>query len=301
MSCDSIIRDLPLYLYGELAGEAEERLEEHCSGCTACGTELRRQKKLGSFLDRSRADVHPALLAECRAEFARRMASSGEIVRPQHFWARWHDWWHALLHTSIRMSVPVGAMALVAMGYFGARLTPGNASGLEGVVSSVRSVEPDQSGSVRISLDETRRKIVSGRLDDPGIQRMLLTAVRDEANPGVRVESMALLRNQAGSTIVRQALLEAVAHDPNPGVRLKALDGLNTFAADPAVRRTLSRVLLDDSNPGVRIRVIDLLVAHHDEDMVGVLQNLVRKEDNSYVRARCENALQDLNASVGTF
>jgi hypothetical protein len=33
----------------------------------------------------------------------------------------------------------------------------------------------------------------------------------------------------------------------------------------------------------------------------GVLQEVVQKENNSYVRLRCQRALEDMNASVGTF
>jgi HEAT repeat protein len=67
------------------------------------------------------------------------------------------------------------------------------------------------------------------------------------------------------------------------------------------VRRTLAQVLLKDQNAGVRIQVIDLLIARQDPATIGVLQTLIGKEDNGYVRMRCQNALRDMNASVGTF
>jgi hypothetical protein len=51
----------------------------------------------------------------------------------------------------------------------------------------------------------------------------------------------------------------------------------------------------------VRIGAVDALTAHADDNMVGVLQSVVQKEGNGYVRSRCEKALKDLNASVGTF
>jgi hypothetical protein len=100
---------------------------------------------------------------------------------------------------------------------------------------------------------------------------------------------------------VRDALLNVVARDSNAGVRLKALDGLKPLAGDPQVRKTLAQVLLADDNPAVRMQVVDLLVLHRDDSMVGVLQNLVQKEDNNYVRLKCEKALKDMNASIGTF
>jgi HEAT repeat protein len=63
----------------------------------------------------------------------------------------------------------------------------------------------------------------------------------------------------------------------------------------------LAQVLLKDENPGVRIQAIDLLVKHQDATTVGVLQSLVNREENSYIRMKCQNALQAMNASVGTY
>jgi HEAT repeat protein len=138
-------------------------------------------------------------------------------------------------------------------------------------------------------------------MEDGNIRQLLLAAARDENDPGLRVESVGILKDHAASTEVRAALLNAVAHDANPGVRIKALEGLKSFAADAEVRKTLAQLLLKDENPGLRIQAIDMLTSNHDESMVGVLQNVVGKEDNSYVRWRCEKALKEMNASVGTF
>jgi len=49
------------------------------------------------------------------------------------------------------------------------------------------------------------------------------------------------------------------------------------------------------------MQVVDLLVAHRDDSTVGVLQNLVQREDNNYVRLKCEKALKEMNTSIGTF
>jgi HEAT repeat protein len=86
-------------------------------------------------------------------------------------------------------------------------------------------------------------------------------------------------------------------------VRLKALDGLKQFAEDPDTRSALTQVLLKDENPGVRTQVIDLLVQknsdqRHADAMVGVLQELMEKEDNGYIRMRCQKVLQEMNASA---
>jgi hypothetical protein len=197
----------------------------------------------------------------------------------------------------------------VGLGFFAARISGGGLPGSNSsnpatsadVFATVRSVQPDSAGGVQIAFDETRRRVISGRMEDQAIQKWLLAAVHEE-NPAVRVESMGLLMSRAGSAAeVRDALLNSVEHDSNAGVRIKALEGLKPLAGDPAVRKTLAQVLLSDENAAVRMQVVDLLVAHRDDTVVGVLQGLVQREDNTSVRLKLEKALKDMNASVGTF
>jgi len=311
MNCEAVTKAIPLYYYGELAADIEEGVEEHLHSCDGCRAELDRQKSLAKALNQRELEPPPNLLTECRHELIR--AVYREPVPAVHHrasdpWGLFREAFHSLWHPGIRFTRPAGAVALLALGFFAARFVnygpgglnaPGNAT--EAMVSSIRSVQPDSTGRVQISLDETHRRVISGRLDDQNIQRLLLAAAREPDNPGVRVESVELLKDHSASAEVRSALLEAVTRDTNPGVRLKALEGLKSFSGDPEVRKTLAQVLLKDGNPAVRMQVIDLLIAHKDDATVSVLQTLVGKEDNSYVRMRCQNALRDMNASVGTF
>src|SRR5206468_1032160 len=117
----------------------------------------------------------------------------------------------------VRLRQPVGAMALIAVGFLAARISGGGFSvgplNTADVFSTVRSIQPDTTGGVQISFDETRRRVVSGRMEDQAIQKLLLAAVQEE-NPAVRVESMGLLMSRAGSAgEVRDALLNSLAND----------------------------------------------------------------------------------------
>ena len=80
----------------------------------------------------------------------------------------------------------------------------------------MRSVQPDNGGRVQIAFDETRRRVVEGRMGDPAIQRLLLAAAHEE-NSAVRVESVDVLKNRADSSEVRDALL-----NPWPTIRTPA-------------------------------------------------------------------------------
>jgi HEAT repeats/Putative zinc-finger len=315
MSCEDIARDIPLYCYGETDADAEERIESHVAFCAACRTELERHRAFLELLDARQdlrgADAAASLLVSCRNELREALGRGPEPARGSWLFGsrlrgNWMEALRDLAHLHIPFRVPVGAMALVALGFFGARFTPekfgGARAGLaDPMFSSVRSVEPDASGKIQISVDEVQRHVVSGRLQDPRIQELLLSAVREESNPGVRVESIGMLKDSADSEQVRQTLLYALKHDPIAGVRLKALEGLKAYAGNAEVRATLLTVLQKDENPGVRVQAIDLLTTHHDDSMVGVLQGVVQKEDNNYVRARCTRLLEEMKASVGTY
>jgi len=312
MNCESVTKLIPLYFYGELPPEEEDRLEQHLDTCAACARQAESQRALSAALDRREVQPSAALLAECRHDLMRAVyRQEASAPRTAGFTPRWtfvSQW----LPSLGPWRMPLGASALLALGFVTARLTAPGAGGplnlaslTPDVISSVRSVQPapegSQSGEVRIVLDETRQRVVSGKLNDSNIQRLMLAAAHDENNPGVRWESVDLLKSHSDSSPVRELLLNRVAEDPNPGVRLKALDGLKTYTGDPEVRKVLAQVLVHDDNPGVRIAAVDALTAHAGDDMVGFLQGVVEKEDNTYVRRRCVKALQDMNASVGTF
>lgn len=303
MNCDSVSKLIPLYYYGELTPEEEDHLEEHLPGCPACAREMERQRTLAAALDRRQAEVPPLLLEDCRADLMAAI-QGGAPRAAKGPWKLFLEAMGATMAGFDRFRRPLGALALIAVGFFAARFTGSNpapaSSPSDQVFSTVRSVQPDNSGRVQIALDETRRRVVSGRMEDRNIQALLLAAAHED-NPAVRVESVGLLKDRPGSSEVRDALLNALAHDSNPGVRLKALEGLKPLAGDAEVRKTLARVLLADDNAAVRINVVDLLVAHRDDSMVGVLQDLVQKEDNNSVRLKVAKALKDMNASIGTF
>lgn len=307
MNCDTARQDLVLFLYGELTFEQEELLEQHLDSCAECRAERARLEHMGSLLDSSEPALPPGLLARCRRD----LSASIEQERQGHspmaafraFWSRW------VVSPPMWMR-PVGALAMLAVGFFGARFVPTHSPALAQmgvpqdpppVISKVRLVNPDETGQVRVQYDEVRQRELRGHLDDDRIRRLLLAAAADPADPGLRVDSIDILKNQTSDNEVRRALLNALRTDTNSGVRLKALDALRPYARDTETRQVLAQVLLTDDNPGVRTQAIDLLVQSKEPEVAGVLQQLLRQEENSYVRSRSQKALNDMKASVGTF
>jgi hypothetical protein len=303
MKCAEIVDQFTLYSYGEATPEMEEQIEAHLAACAACAAEFAKHRSFMDLLDQREESSEAALLSECRVDFRRQLA---EESHPAHGWSGWLESLRNFSSFHIPFRVPVGALALVAVGFMAAHYTPQRFGGVQAglgqpMFSTVKSIQPDSSGQVQIAVDEVQRRVVSGGLDDPHIQRLLLDAVHEESNPGVRVESIGMLQGKGDSVEVRQALIDSVSHDPDAGVRLKAIEGLKEYAGDPAVRKALENVLLRDDNAGVRVQAIDLLTAHHDDSLVGVLQDVVQKEDDGYIRVRARDLLTAMKASVGTY
>jgi hypothetical protein len=316
-SCADTRMLFALLLYGELSFDEEERVDAHLDGCADCRAALEREKSLHAAFDGVAVEPAASLLRECRTELgaALHLEQASRLEQaPQPARAGWWGQFANLL-AGAPLLRPAGALALVALGFFGARLTPLLNPGLseslltgtsQAGIARVSDVETQTDGSVRIVVDETRQKTISGNLDDQRIRTLLLEAVRDPSNPGLRADSVALLSHRAQSAEIRGVLVYLIGHDQNDGVRLKAMEGLKAFAADPEVRGALSRALLNDTNPGVRTQAIDMLIPEPDDHsfpnidraMIGTLQELMLRENNPSVRQRGQRVLEAINASA---
>lgn len=312
MNCDSVSKLIPLYFYGEVSPEEEDQVDQHVHECTACAAQLEQQRAMAAAFDRRQAAVPPALLEECRDDLMAAIAGGApRVVKPAKGpWTLFLDAMSETLAGFGRMRQPVGALLLVAVGFLAAHFTgasgvslPGFNASEAGVLSGthipvVRDVKAEGDGTVRIQYDQ--RKEITGRLEDRDIQDLILAGSR-ENDPAVRVESVGLLKGRVDSPQVLDSLLKSLTGDPNDGVRLKALDAIRPMAGDPRVTKALSQVLLTDTNPAVRMQAIDMMVARRDDSVVGVLQNLMQREENTGVRSKASKILKDWNASIGSF
>jgi anti-sigma factor RsiW len=306
MTCDAVGKLIPLYFYGELPSEEEDRVEAHLHQCADCTRELDRLSALGEVLSRRQAELPALLLEDCRADLRAAVQGGAPLLKPQTKgpWKLFLEAVASSMPSLSRLRIPAGALAMLAIGFVAARYTGAGRTWWrtadESAFVTVRSVEADPtSHGVKIAFDETYPRKVSGPANSLEIQK-LLSAAFHQNNSEARVESVALLNPQM-DTEVRDALLGDLAIDTNVGVRLRILDKLTPLASDPEVRKKLAAVLQTDDNAAVRMKIVDLLMTQRDESLVGVMQSQVQREDNSGVRQKLEKALKDMNASQGIF
>jgi len=305
-TCEKVRMQLSMLLYGELSFDEEEAVDAHLEGCAECRAALEREHQVHAAFDQAEIEPPASVLWEARQNLQERIAA-------EHAPLRRTSWWDVFLDSA--WLKPIGGLALLTVGFLGARLAPDLGLGVMGMdlvdpgAQRVRSVEPGPNGGIQIVLDETRRRVISGGLDDQNIRVLLLSAAKDPSDPGLRYETVGILNDRAQASEVRDTLIYALEHDENAGVRLKAMDGLKPFVRQPEVRKALAGVLLSDGNPGMRTQAIDLLTLgvgesssrNLDRDIIGTLQELMNSEDNAYVRQRGERVLQMVNASRETY
>jgi hypothetical protein len=306
MNCKDFNENLALYLYEELPSEQRAAYESHVNACGSCRAALDRARRLAYLLrQRPAAEPSPELLVQCR------QALDEALEREELGWhgliARWLGGVHP-----VPASRSIPALALLILGFglgwtlrsrpVGVPLGPqgissaSSAGDLENVrIKDITRVAPDpETGDVHITFDAERRMTLEGSLDDPRIEQLLVNAVRNYRNPGIRRDTLDALRPHRDSPNIRQALLYAMRHDPNAGIRLEALKDVQAMEWSPEVRQAFLETLKRDTNPGVRVAAINALTQHADREALPVLQEVATTDANRYIRIKCATAVQEL-------
>lgn len=310
MTCQQVQTNLSLFLYGDLDFATEEGLEEHLADCSACQLALQREKSWHASLNGEHADVPFELLSECRRDLKAAtysIAANHRSLNPEPWLRRFAAFFGV---TTNRWSERLALASLcLFLGFATAHWTsrysifnPLNISGSATEASllgnvQLRDVRPLGDGKVRLSLDQIRQGEMIGSLQDDQVRRLLLGAVRNSADAGLRVDSVEMLIGQSGDD-VRSALVHSVMHDPNAAVRLKAIEGLRGFRNDEQTHSALVSVLQNDDNSGVRSEAIEVLVPSGSgvrlpSDVAGAFEQIIRtQQEEDYIRIRCLEILQ---------
>jgi len=99
---------------------------------------------------------------------------------------------------------------------------------------------------------------------------------------------------EADGTGIRAALLTSLRTDKNPGVRLKVLEGLQPYVSqDEHVRDAVAQALLNDASPMVRTKAIAMLEpVQSDTSVRQVLRTVSTTDNNPYIRTVSTQALE---------
>lgn len=171
-------------------------------------------------------------------------------------------------------------------------------------ISNVRFVDSDLSdGMLEIGFEAVRPVQIRGTVDDPGIQRVLTFTVLNEQNPGVRlraVNAVSASEDLHSEQEIKDALVTALKTDANAGVRGEAFNALSRYPFDEEIRDAMIHTLVFDENPALRINAINRLQeqvpASYDENLERVLRASMVSDENAYIRTKARTVLSNLSA-----
>ena len=176
-------------------------------------------------------------------------------------------------------------------------------------ISNIRFPNPFLQGEeIDISFDIVRPINIKGNFSDPGVQKLLATAMLTSDNAGVKLKTISTLNRQMPlkervllDPAVKEALLSTLKVDLNPGVRKEALEVLSKYPFDPDIRNALLFVLENDRNAGIRINAINALAQYKTEGIMldDNLKRSVRKsiddEKNEFIKLRAAKIILEDN------
>ena len=321
MDKNELSERLLLSLYGELDEQQEAELTEALRDDPGLIAEYRELVRVHLLAGQAGMEITEELAAEARSRLgimlseesrASQVKAETEVIPISGFSRRISGWLDPASYSTWAKCAAGLAAGLVAGFFFfsssGAPAfdsIPDLASLDEGTsISNVRFVplEGDEK-SVELSFSATRKYSFTDSIDSPEVQRMLAYSLIRESNPGVRIQTVGVLKENAEKSRqeIRNALLTAVVTDENPVVRGEALAALRKYPADKQVQSTLINVLRFDKNSKMRMEAIAMLSDSVTQgnpvslENIDALEKQEKVEDNLYMKNQLNNILEQVN------
>jgi HEAT repeats len=175
-------------------------------------------------------------------------------------------------------------------------------------ISNVQITKPASNDSLaEVHFDAIKQVKFKAKLSDPIVQKLLLSSLMNDPNPGDRIRSVNSIsiqeknNNFKSDPKIEQVLITALTHDKNPAVRREALNVLIKYPYDLEIRDALLIVLSRDRNSGMRVAAInafaDLKQSGEtlDEETKNVLNTKKKTDNNDFIKIRAASILQEVN------
>ena len=175
-------------------------------------------------------------------------------------------------------------------------------------ISNVQITKPtSEDGIAEVNFDATKKVKFEAKLSDPIVQKLLVSSLLNDPNPGDRIRSVNSIalqiknNNFKSDPKVKQVLISALTKDKNPVVRREALNVLTKYPYDVEIRDALLFVLSRDKNSGMRVAAINALSDLKqtgetlDDETKNVLNRKIKADNNDFIKIRAASILQEIN------
>jgi HEAT repeats len=294
-----------LLAYEELDAERKRLTEEHIKDCASCREDWDQLKRLHRVMDDHAVQIpNERLLNKARQEL--RAALRYERNRPTAS-SRVRDMFSRFV-PNFRVGMSFAAMLAIGL-FAGYLFAPAKRILIQGPapeiattdISNIRFVDADPNdGQIEFAYDAVRPMRVKGNVNDKEIQQLLTYALEREQNPGVRLRAVNTIganKKVSADPEIKRALITALKSDGNDGVRKEAMAVLETYPFDSDIQSAFVYVLQRDANAALRIDAIKSLEEKkiQNQEVITVLREKSESDDNSYIRRRAKDFLQEVS------
>jgi hypothetical protein len=306
--CTHNREDLVLHYYNETdlsdSAEVTARLEV----CPACKEYYASLGNMELFVPRAPSlEPDDAVMSAIRAATTSRLreVTSGTHAKTRSATQR------VQLTIFKRLSVAASVLMLV---FIGGRLTSGSGDfyqgeGEENALASISDVRYDEAtGLINVHYRTEGQRVVSGMVGDLEIQTMLGMALSEDGNPAARLRATKLLAQVDMGSIEPNAefvmaLERILQDDQNVGMQLHAVKALQKVHGTRELPESLSLTLMDmletSPNSALRIDILELLTQSEvaRQELATIFER-ASTDENSFIRNRAKNGLNDMDQSV---
>ncbi len=305
-----IAKLIPLFFYEELSDTEKRDVQAHVQICEMCRRQFEETQALHQMLDRkiSKQPSEEALV-QARAQLRDRLRQENFVRVRDPWWQRFSDfissakpaWQIAGVAAALMLGFAVGRLAGtlhdtrhdISKKIARAETSENSSS----FINNIDLIEYDpQSGNVTIKYKSINDILVRGKVDDAPVRNLLAYAIRTEGNPGRRLTAVRAVGGHSFSDLeIESALMYALENDAVDGVRLRAAQSLRTLPINDKIEKAFIRVLMKDPNPSIRIEAMEALSQVKEaEDVLPVLQDAAKDDENEFIRLRTSGALERL-------
>jgi Putative zinc-finger len=307
------------YFFGEINNREKIELEEHLKNCDLCRSEFNSAKILkDALLNDKLPEPDEKLLRQARNELRTNIRT--ERTRSG-FLEKINNLFSSSIFFTPRLAA--GAVTILLIGVFAGYLLFNSAGTLhyslenpqmqnknpqtllsgDTRISNIHFINKNAAdGTVDFTFDAVKPMHISGKINDPGIQNVLLYSMLNEDNPGTRLNTINLINSnekQQPDDEIKNALLSVVKFDNNQGVRLEAMKLLKKFDYDGQLKKTMLYVLQNDSSSAMRIEAMNRLVEASktggslSPSDLSILREKMEQDKNNYIRYQAKIVLKE--------
>ena len=96
----------------------------------------------------------------------------------------------------------------------------------------------------------------------------------------------------------RMVLISSILSEKDQKVRSQSMGTLAQYQSSPELINACKRILLDDHNADMRLESLDILEKNKSSDLIPLLEVVSKMDDNSSVREKASELLEELQKPV---